>query len=60
MLLHSHGDEIVPFEGAKELGDYLQNNTFVEYEKFSHSSPMLLKKHGKKIMADYCNFIKSL
>ncbi|MCE7736764.1 MAG: alpha/beta hydrolase [Candidatus Heimdallarchaeota archaeon] len=60
MLLHSQSDEIVPIGGAKELGNYLQNNTFVEYDKFSHSSPVLLKKHGKRIMTDYTNFLKSL
>lgn len=60
MLLHSHGDEIVPFDGAMELGSYLKNNTFVEYTKFSHSSPVLIKKHGNKIMADYTNFLKTL
>ncbi|MFV2016082.1 MAG: alpha/beta fold hydrolase [Candidatus Heimdallarchaeota archaeon] len=60
MLLHSIDDEIVPIEGAKELAGQLENNIFVEYTKLSHSSPILLKKHGRKIITDYVNFIKSL
>ncbi len=60
LLLHSELDEIVPLQGARELSNHLQNNQFIEYTKFSHSSPVLLKKEGNRIMRDYSNFILSL
>ncbi|OLS25103.1 MAG: putative aminoacrylate hydrolase RutD [Candidatus Heimdallarchaeota archaeon LC_2] len=60
LLLHSEFDEIVPVQGARELSTYLQNNKMIEYNKFSHSSPVLRKKEGKRIMTDYSNFILSL
>lgn len=60
LLLHGQVDEIVPIEGARELANHLQNNTMIEYKKSSHSSPILIKNEGRKIMSDYVNFVKSL
>lgn len=58
LLLHGTFDETVPINGSKLLSEWIESSVFIEFP-FSHTSPILTRKQGSKIMKEYVKFLKN-
>ncbi len=59
LLMHGDIDHIVPLAASQKLHEWISGSKLKVFKGFTHSEPILVKKKGKKLMAEYSNFIKS-
>ncbi len=59
LLMHGKNDEIVPFEASKLLSEWIETSKLVDFP-YDHTSPVLKRGQGKKIMNEYAAFLSTL
>ncbi|MHA2250275.1 MAG: alpha/beta fold hydrolase [Candidatus Kariarchaeaceae archaeon] len=58
LLLHGTLDEIVPHDASKLLSEWIEPSTYLEFP-FTHTSPVLNRFQGRKLMKSYADFLKT-
>jgi pimeloyl-ACP methyl ester carboxylesterase len=59
LLMHGEIDHIIPLAASQKLHEWIEGSQLKIFKGFTHSEPVLVKKKGKKLIAEYYNFIKS-
>lgn len=60
LLFHGEIDETVPLAGAQQLAEIIPHARLIVYPKVMHTTPALLKSHGRAIMRDYADFLQNI
>ena len=59
LLMHGDIDTVVSLTASEKLHEWIEGSKLKIYKGFTHSEPVLVKKKGKKLIAEYANFVKS-